>query len=79
MNIRFEVLALGAYPVKQLATGTKIKDEIKIVSGLLDNQSLSNESLAVNYLEVVMQSDDVLMPTCDAFEDCDLISNLGSK
>jgi hypothetical protein len=60
LNVPLVIVPLAADPVKELSTGTQIKDQVEVMGGL----------------EVIDETADVRVASGDSFEDGDLVSDL---
>jgi hypothetical protein len=63
MNVPLVIIPLAANPIKELSTGTQIKDEVEVMSGL----------------EVIDETADVRVAGGDSFENGDLVSDLPDR
>jgi hypothetical protein len=63
MNVPLVIIPLAANPIKELSTGTQIKDQVEVMSGL----------------EVVDETADVRVAGGDSFENGDLVSDLPDR
>jgi hypothetical protein len=59
-NVPLVIIPLAAKPINELSTGTQVKDEVEVMSGL----------------KVVDETADVRVTGGDSFEDGDLVSDL---
>lgn len=62
-DVPLVIIPLAANPIKELSTGTQIKDEVEVMSGL----------------KVVDETANVRVTGGDSFEDGDLVSDLPDR
>ena len=63
LDVPLVVVPLAANPIKELSTGTQVKDQVEVMSGL----------------EVVDETADIRVTGGDSFEDGDLVSDLPDR
>ena len=77
-DARFVVVALGAYPVEELAAGAEVEDEVEVVRGLewaglrIERGTYRTES----DLEIVVQCHDIWVSLRDTLQDRNFVAHL---
>jgi hypothetical protein len=62
-DVPLVIIPLAANPIKELSTGTQVKDQVEVMSGL----------------KVIDETADVRVASGDSFEDGDLVSDLSDR